>query len=205
MQTQPTDDRPPAPTPRRRPRWGWLALAAAIVVAAVVALLVVGRSGSASSGSKSSFDADGNPLTLSNLVSVGQKLPDATLQRVGGGTVSLSDHQGKPLVINLWYATCAPCRTEMPALEKLHEEFGGRVGFLGVDPPDGASTAAHTGRQFGITYDLALDPRFLVVKAIGSTVTPTTVVLTPTGVVSWVHVGAVKADDLRSAIDQALR
>jgi thiol-disulfide isomerase/thioredoxin len=204
MEILPTDERAPAPDHRRRPRWVWLAVAAAIVVIAIVALVAVGHNGS-STDSSSSFDAEGNPLTLPGLISVGQSLPNATLQRVNGGSVSLHDFRGKPLVVNLWFTNCPPCKTEMPALEQLHKEFGNRVAFLGVDPPDGASTALHTGRQFGITYDLALDPRYLVVKAIGSEVTPTTVVLTPTGLVSWVHVGAVKANDLRSAIDQALR
>jgi cytochrome c biogenesis protein CcmG, thiol:disulfide interchange protein DsbE len=201
METLPTNERGPNGPPSRR-RWGWLVAAVAIVMVAIVALVAVGQTGSASGSKKSS--AGGNPLTLPSLISPGQRLPDATLVRANGGHVSLDGYRGKPLVLNLWYSYCAPCRTEMPALQKLHAEFGDRAAFLGIDPVDGAATALTTAQSFGIRYDVALDPKGLVVNAIHTTVTPTTVVVGPTGIVSWVHIGAVKSNDLRSAINQAL-
>ena len=38
-----------------------------------------------------------------------------------------------PVVINFWAPLCGPCRTEMPAFQRVSDEFAGRVYFLGVD------------------------------------------------------------------------
>lgn len=39
---------------------------------------------------------------------------------------SLQDFRGKTILINLWATWCVPCREEMPALDKLQAERGGR-------------------------------------------------------------------------------
>ncbi|KIC11847.1 thioredoxin [Leisingera sp. ANG-M1] len=43
----------------------------------------------------------------------------------GAGTASLTDYQGKVVLLNFWATWCAPCRKEMPQLSELQEEFGG--------------------------------------------------------------------------------
>lgn len=45
-----------------------------------------------------------------------------TLDRLGGGQVSLSDYRGQWVVVNYWATWCAPCRKEMPELSALHDE-----------------------------------------------------------------------------------
>lgn len=47
---------------------------------------------------------------------------DFTLERLGGGEVSLSDYRGEWVVVNYWATWCAPCRKEMPELSELHQE-----------------------------------------------------------------------------------
>ncbi|MGO7984058.1 TlpA disulfide reductase family protein, partial [Rhizobium johnstonii] len=50
---------------------------------------------------------------------------------------------GDVLVVNFWYASCAPCRAEAPDLEKIHAEFDGQgATFVGVNVRDQAATAA---------------------------------------------------------------
>jgi len=41
------------------------------------------------------------------------------------GEHSLQDWQGKYVIVNFWATWCAPCRKEMPSLEKLQAEYGG--------------------------------------------------------------------------------
>ena len=86
-------------------------------------------------------------------------LPDRSLPCLGGGRrVDLSTLQG-PLVINLWYAACEPCRKEMPALADFHRRYGDRVGVLGIDSTDTMPGAAlELARDSGVTYPLVADP-----------------------------------------------
>ena len=40
---------------------------------------------------------------------------------------------GKPVVLNFWAGLCPPCRAEMPAFQRVADEFAGKVIFVGVD------------------------------------------------------------------------
>jgi thiol-disulfide isomerase/thioredoxin len=42
-----------------------------------------------------------------------------------GAPVSVADFEGRTLLVNLWATWCAPCRAEMPALDRLEREMGG--------------------------------------------------------------------------------
>lgn len=41
-----------------------------------------------------------------------------------GATRSLAQFRGKALLVNFWATWCAPCREEMPALDRLQEKLG---------------------------------------------------------------------------------
>jgi thiol-disulfide isomerase/thioredoxin len=89
----------------------------------------------------------------------GGALPDLTLKCLGGGTkVNLSSLRG-PMVLSLWYAGCAPCKEEMPALQAFHEQYGDRVPVLGVDFQDQyPGSALQTAQERGVTYPSVADP-----------------------------------------------
>src|ERR1700733_8146373 len=40
-------------------------------------------------------------------------------ERDGGGKLTVADFKGRPILLNLWATWCAPCRAEMPTLDKL--------------------------------------------------------------------------------------
>jgi thiol-disulfide isomerase/thioredoxin len=87
-------------------------------------------------------------------------LPEVTLPCFGGGPdVDLSSLRG-PLVVNLFAATCGPCRKEMPVLQQFHEKYGDRVGVLGIDYTDvQTEPAMQLVKRSGVTYPLLADPQ----------------------------------------------
>jgi thiol-disulfide isomerase/thioredoxin len=53
-----------------------------------------------------------------------EALPEARFQDANGAEKSLADWRGKVVLVNLWATWCAPCRKEMPALDRLQKELG---------------------------------------------------------------------------------
>ncbi len=43
-----------------------------------------------------------------------------------GRTLTLADFAGKVVVLSFWASWCLPCRTEMPAFDRLQQKFGDR-------------------------------------------------------------------------------
>jgi thiol-disulfide isomerase/thioredoxin len=88
----------------------------------------------------------------------GVRLPDVTLPCfVGGRPVRLASLRG-PAVVNLWASWCAPCREELPQIERFAERAGGRVRVIGVitsDPnrPGAQSIVDDFGLRFPMLYD----------------------------------------------------
>lgn len=54
-----------------------------------------------------------------------QSLKGLAFTSPDGKRMTLADHAGKTLLVNLWATWCAPCRAEMPALNALEKEKGG--------------------------------------------------------------------------------
>jgi thiol-disulfide isomerase/thioredoxin len=52
-------------------------------------------------------------------------LPDLAFTDPQNRSTSLREMKGRTVLLNLWATWCAPCRQEMPALDKLQAEFGG--------------------------------------------------------------------------------
>ena len=89
----------------------------------------------------------------------GGALPQVTLDCLGGGTrVDLASLRG-PMVLSFWFAGCAPCKEEMPALQAFHEHHGARVPVLGIDFQDQyPGSALETLQERGVTYPSVADP-----------------------------------------------
>lgn len=68
---------------------------------------------------------------------------DAELPAVSGSPFKLSSYSGKVLVVNLWATWCGPCRSEIPELVKLYDEYRSQgleiVGLTTEFPPESSS------------------------------------------------------------------
>jgi thiol-disulfide isomerase/thioredoxin len=51
-------------------------------------------------------------------------LPDLAFVNAENKPLTLKDFRGKTILLNLWATWCAPCRHEMPALDKLQASLG---------------------------------------------------------------------------------
>ncbi|TIL72473.1 MAG: TlpA family protein disulfide reductase [Mesorhizobium sp.] len=70
-----------------------------------------------------------------------QSLKGLAFNSPDGKPMTLADHAGKTVLLNLWATWCAPCRAEMPALDALQNEMGSdafEVVAVNVDAGDDA-------------------------------------------------------------------
>lgn len=122
-----------------------------------------------------------------------------------GMPVSTADFAGSPVMLNFWYAACAPCRVEAPDLVALHDEFGDRVAFYGVNVRDTAGTAEAFERNFEITYPSLEERSGEVLLSLSDFVppqaVPTTLVLDSQTRVAARILGIAERATLRSLID----
>ena len=97
-----------------------------------------------------------------------------------GGTHSLADYRGKVVLLNFWATWCAPCREEMPSLDRLAAERGGEdfevvAIAAGHNPPP---AIARFLSETGITHlPVRLDPRQELARGMGVMGMPVTVLI----------------------------
>jgi peroxiredoxin len=91
----------------------------------------------------------------SAVASVGERAPDFTVEMVDGGTFSLSDQRGTPVVLNFWASWCTPCRTEIPDISAFAESHPNVV-VIGVSSQDAEQTARAFAEEVGASYPLAI-------------------------------------------------
>lgn len=126
-----------------------------------------------------------------------------------GKKVSSTDYRGQVLVVNFWYAQCAPCRVEASDLQKLSEEYAGAgASFLGVNTQDEAGTAKAFEKNYGVTYPSIMDADSGSVQlafsgSIRPGATPTTLVLDERGRVAARIEGPI--NDQPSTLDTLIR
>jgi len=122
------------------------------------------------------------PSAATRSLSVGDALKELNLVRparlklaedfsvpvTAGKDFRLSDYRGKPVLINFWATWCAPCREEMPALERLYRQFKAK-GFvlIAVSMDADPALVAPVVRAGGYTFPIGLDPKLNVANAYG--------------------------------------
>ena len=125
-----------------------------------------------------------------------------------GNTVRLSDHYGKPVVLNFWASWCPPCRSEMPAFDKLNTEKGDIVNVMMVNMTDGYrddfDSVITFAEENGYGFPVYFDTGNKGAKGYGIFSLPTTVFINADGTVAETHMGAMSEETLNVYVDKLL-
>ena len=89
---------------------------------------------------------------------VGQVAPDLEAEDLDGRSWSLTDADGRLVWVNFWAISCEPCRTEMPAMQRLAEAYPDELLILGVDWGEGRDAVADFVDRYAVEYPILLDP-----------------------------------------------
>ena len=128
--------------------------------------------------------------TASSAIAPQAAAPDFTLHAMGGPNLRLKEQRGRVVMVNFWATWCAPCRQEMPHLNRLYEKYRG-AGFvlLGVNVDDDTSKAADVVAKLGVTFPVLLDTEKSVSKLYDVSTMPSTMIIDRDGKVCYVHRG----------------
>lgn len=129
-----------------------------------------------------------------------------------GDRISSDELAGSIVLVNFWYASCGPCRTEADDLNRLYDEYSAQgVEFVGVNIRDDAATALSFEREHEVEYDSILDVGDAAVtlafaRPAPPSTTPTTFLLDREGRVAARFTSAIdpRVDVVAAMIDDLL-
>jgi cytochrome c biogenesis protein CcmG/thiol:disulfide interchange protein DsbE len=135
--------------------------------------------------------------------------PDFTLKTPDGEEYTLSELKGNAVLVNLWATWCPPCRAEMPAIEKMYQEYKDQ-GFivLAVDMTyqDNPANVIPFTQQYGLTFPVLLEETGDVAALYQLRSLPSSYFINRAGVIQEVVIGGPMSEALlRTRIEQILK
>ncbi len=116
--------------------------------------------------------------------------PDFSLEGLDGRPVSLKGFRGKVVFLNFWATWCVPCREEMPAMERLHREYGTRgLAMVAVNFQESKAEARAFADEFRLTFPILLDTKGAVTRSYAVRALPVTYLVDRDGKILWKAAG----------------
>ena len=130
------------------------------------------------------------------------RAPDFSLPTLGGGTFTLSELQGLPVVLTFWNFECVRCQEEMPFMMAASTDFKDTIQFVGVHI---LGTEMDVQQFFGdaeLDMLVPLDLDGQIAAGYSVSYTPTTFFLDSDGIVRYTKIGQfTNYNDVAAAVN----
>jgi peroxiredoxin len=139
---------------------------------------------------------------------IGEMRPDFSLPDKDGNLRSVTEWDGKVLVINFWATWCPPCRDEIPEFIKLQNEYGEQgLQFIGIALQK-AEEVQEFAAELGMNYPILVGEQTVIKIAedYGNTIgaLPYTVVIDRNQKIVFIKKGPLHYEEADSLINKLL-
>jgi len=113
-----------------------------------------------------------------------------------GAEKQLADYKGKLVLVNLWATWCGPCVEEMPSLDRLQAQLGGKLTVLAIsEDRQGETAVAPFLEKHGIRHlAIFLDPKSAATSELGAQGLPTSYLVARDGTIVGKEEGGANWD-----------
>jgi peroxiredoxin len=134
--------------------------------------------------------------TAASRLEAGDPAPAFRLETLDGSSFALEDLRGKVVLLNFFATWCGPCRQELPHLQELWNEHGGRDDFtlLVVGREETDESVREYMREHGYSFPAAADPERAVYSLFAEESIPRTYLIARDGTIGYAAVGFEEAD-----------
>ena len=131
----------------------------------------------------------------SPVAGVGKPAPNFDTVDMKGNIWSLSKQKGQVVFVNFWATWCAPCREEMPSMQRLYAKLPKdkfkMVALYNRDKPEPVKNFL---AKLGITIPILSDETNIIGARYGLTGLPETFIIDKQGVIREKYIGPVEWD-----------
>lgn len=178
-----------------------------LVVIVAFSLLSTACSNSGNQQSQHTSNASvGSTAERSEAISNNQlkDAPDFTLKNRDGEPFTLSEHEGKVVVLNIWATWCPPCRKEIPDFVDIQKEMRDKdVLFVGVSiDREGWEVVRPFAQKYEINYPIMVDDGTVNQKYGPFRGIPTTFIINKKGKVEYVAPGMVRKQKIQPILEK---
>jgi thiol-disulfide isomerase/thioredoxin len=173
---------------------------AIVAIAAIVAVALANR-----------VPKSAQTVNPASAIKVGAKAPEFSAS-TNAGPFDLASVT-TPVFLEVFATWCPHCQHEVPVVDALAKQYGGRVAFVGVTGSpygiDGSSPENQADldgwvQKLGVTYPVAFDPTLTVANQYLQGGYPTIVMIGTDKTVHYISSGEIAPQTLATALDKIL-
>lgn len=114
---------------------------------------------------------------------IGDTIPDVTFVGIDNSRLNLDSLKGKLVIVHFWATWCAPCRKEMPSLERLSQKLDpNRYALIGIAVDEDINLVREFKLKYAIQFARYIDSDMSLSKGhFGVTAYPETFIISRDG------------------------
>ena len=128
-------------------------------------------------------------------IEAGKRAPEIGLTDLSGHKVDLASLKGKVVIIDFLASWCAPCKQEMPVLDKLYAKYGSQgLVVVGVSVDEDLDNLKGLLKQVRVSFPVVHDAKHVVADRFKPPRMPSSYIVDRNGIIRHVQEG-FRADD----------